>query len=62
MNDEVIRYESGNPPNFERATRDAFTARESSMGSSGGTTLVIIKMQSSRSFDFFKFLSRPVMT
>ena len=46
-------------PNFDKATSDAFTARDNSIGSSGGTTLVTINTQSSNSFDFFKFLSIP---
>jgi len=47
-------------PNLERATSDAFTASDNSMGSSGGTTLVMIRIQSRRSLDFFKPLSMPV--
>jgi hypothetical protein len=46
-------------PNFDRATKEAFTANDNSMGSSGGTTLVTISTQSSNSLDFFKFLSIP---
>ena len=46
-------------PNFDRATKEAFTANDNSMGSSGGTTLVTISTQSSNSFDFFKSLSIP---
>jgi hypothetical protein len=52
----------GASPNFDRATRDAFTARDNSMGSSGGTTLVMMSTQSSNSFDFFRFLSIPGIT
>ncbi len=46
-------------PNFDRATKEPFTANDNSMGSSGGTTLVTINTQSSNSFDFFRFLSIP---
>lgn len=49
-------------PNFDRATKEAFTANDNSMGSSGGTTLVTISTQSSNSFDFFKSLSIPNAT
>jgi hypothetical protein len=49
-------------PNFDRATKEAFTANDNSMGSSGGTTLVTINTQSSNNFDFFKFLSIPNIT
>jgi hypothetical protein len=49
-------------PNFDSATKEAFTARDNSMGNSGGTTLVTISTQSSNSFDFFKFLSIPGFT
>jgi hypothetical protein len=49
----------GGSPNFDKATREAFTAKDNSMGNSGGTTLVTINTQSSKSFDFFKFLSIP---
>jgi hypothetical protein len=52
----------GDLPNFDSATKDAFTARDNSMGSSGGTTLVMINTQSSNSFDFFMFLSIPETT
>jgi hypothetical protein len=47
-------------PNFDRATKDAFTAKESSIGNSGGTTLVMISTQSSKSFDFFRSRSMPM--
>jgi hypothetical protein len=49
-------------PNLDNATKEAFTARDNSMGNSGGTTLVTINTQSSNSLDFFKFLSIPEMT
>jgi hypothetical protein len=38
--------------NFDKATRELFTAKESSMGSSGGTTDVIIRIQWSKSLDW----------
>lgn len=47
------------PPNLLNATSDAFTASESSMGSSGGTTLVMMRMQSRRSLDFLRLRSMP---
>lgn len=46
--------------NFDRATKDALTAKESSIGNSGGTTLVMISTQSSKSLDFFRSRSMPV--
>jgi hypothetical protein len=46
-------------PNLESATREVLTARVSSMGSSGGTTLVTIRTQSNKSFAFFWLFSRP---
>lgn len=46
-------------PNLDNATNEAFTARDNSIGSSGGTTLVMTKMQSSNNFDFLRFLSIP---
>lgn len=52
----------GDLPNFDNATKDALTARDNSMGSSGGTTLVMINTQSSNSFDFFMSLSIPEIT
>jgi hypothetical protein len=47
-------------PNFDSATRLALTAKLSSMGNSGGTTLVIIRTQSNSNLLFFKFLSMPI--
>lgn len=49
-------------PNFDKATKDAFTANESSIGNSGGTTLVMISTQSSKSLDFFRSRSMPMYT
>src|SRR4051812_14840817 len=46
-------------PYFDRATSEALTASESSIGSSGGTTLVMIRMQSSKSLDFLRSRSIP---
>jgi hypothetical protein len=57
--DETRRIAHVNLPNFDKATREAFTARESSIGNSGGTTLVMIKTQSRSNFDFLRFRSRP---
>jgi len=54
-----VRDRGGYVPYLERATREALTARESSIGNSGGTTLVIIRMQSRRSLDFLRPLSIP---
>ena len=51
--------EQSNVPNLDSATSEALTANESSMGSSGGTTLVMMRMQSKSSFDFFRSLSNP---
>jgi hypothetical protein len=48
-----------NLPYFDRATKDALTAKESSIGNSGGTTLVMIRTQSSKSLDFFRSRSMP---
>ena len=55
----VLNAADGVLPNFDRATKEAFTANDNSIGSSGGTTLVTINTQSSNNFDFFKFLSIP---
>lgn len=46
-------------PNLDSATNEAFTASDNSIGSSGGTTLVMTKIQSSNNFDFLRFLSIP---
>jgi len=48
-----------NLPNLDSATSDALTASDNSMGNSGGTTLVMTRIQSSNNFDFFRFLSMP---
>lgn len=55
----VLHLTTAPIPNLDKATRDALTARESSIGNSGGTTLVTMRMQSSSSFDFFNPRSRP---
>jgi hypothetical protein len=46
-------------PNFDKATKLALTAKLNSIGSSGGTTLVIISTQSNSNLLFFKSLSTP---
>jgi len=48
-----------NEPYFERATSEALTAIDNSIGSSGGTTEVTIRTQSRRSLDFFIPFSTP---
>lgn len=48
-------------PYLDRAAREALTAMESSMGSSGGTTEVMMRTQSSRSLDFFMPFSSPLI-
>ena len=48
-----------NEPYFERATREALTAIDNSIGSSGGTTEVTIRTQSRRSLDVFIPFSTP---
>jgi len=47
-------------PNLDSATSEALTASESSIGNSGGTTLVMIRTQSSSNLDFFRSLSIPI--
>src|ERR1700727_1132542 len=42
-----------------KATKLALTAKLNSIGSSGGTTLMIISNQSNSHFPFFKSLSTP---
>jgi|SRR6267142_5511126 len=59
---QILNTTHGVLPNFDNATKEAFTARDNSMGNSGGTTLVTINTQSSNSLDFFKFLSIPEIT
>lgn len=44
---------------MDKAISDVLTARDNSIGSSGGTTLVIMRMQSNNNFDFFRPLSTP---
>jgi hypothetical protein len=44
---------------FCRATSDALTVRDKSMGNYGGTTEVMIMIQSRRSFDFLRPRSIP---
>ena len=56
---QILNTTYGGLPNFDNATKEAFTAKDNSMGNSGGTTLVMINTQSSNSLDFFKFLSMP---
>lgn len=48
-------------PNLDNATSDVLTASDNSIGNSGGTTLVITRMQSSSNFDFLRFLSIPAV-
>jgi hypothetical protein len=58
----LIAIKSGlrDVPYFCKATREALTANDSSMGSSGGTTDVMIRMQSSRSLPLAIPRSSPV--
>src|ERR1700685_4783981 len=49
----------GDSPNFDKPTKLALTAKLNSIGSSGGTTLVIISTQSNSNLLFFKSLSTP---
>lgn len=42
-------------PNFDRAMSEEFTAKDSSMGNSGGTTEVRIKVHSKKSLYLFLF-------
>jgi hypothetical protein len=46
-------------PNLDSAMSDELTARESSIGSSGGTTEVMIMTQSKRSFVLLRLFSTP---
>lgn len=56
---KVRKRETGDEQYFDRATREALTARESSIGSSGGTTDVMMMTQSSNSFERFRSCSTP---
>ena len=47
-------------PYLAKAAREVLTARDNSMGSSGGTTLVMMRTQSSSSLDFFSPRSSPI--
>ena len=49
-----------NLPYLAKAAREVLTARDNSMGSSGGTTLVIMRTQSSSNLDFFSPRSSPI--
>ena len=55
----IINASEHYAPSLDSATNEAFTARDNSIGSSGGTTLVMTKIQSSSNFDFLRFLSIP---
>lgn len=55
----TTREEDDYTPNFDKATSDALTANDNSIGSSGGTTLVTMRMQSNNNFDFLSSLSIP---
>jgi hypothetical protein len=56
-----LRKQNGkNLPYFDKATKLALTAKLSSIGSSGGMTLVMMSTQSNNSLLFFKSLSIPV--
>jgi hypothetical protein len=47
-------------PYFCKATREALTAKDNSIGSSGGTTEVMMRIQSSKSLPFAIPLSNPI--
>ena len=46
--------------NLDNAASEVFTARDNSMGNSGGTTLVMIKMQSNSNLERFLSTSTPI--